>query len=159
MFSEGNGGREAQKGRASVSNGMKEFIAGTIMVGVILFVVVGGLGGACLAYPHYQVYSQTKAGEAKLREAQSSRQIAVEEAKAFLEAAKFQAQAEVERARGVAEANKIIGNSLRDNEAYLRYLWIVGLHDGSSEVIYIPTEANLPILEATRGLSTGTAAP
>jgi hypothetical protein len=29
-------------------------------------------------------------------------------------------------------------------------LWIQGLQDGSSETIYIPTEANLPILEATR---------
>ena len=50
----------------------------------------------------------------------------------------------------VEKANEIIGNSLKDNDAYLRYLWIKGLHDGSSEVIYIPTEANLPILEATR---------
>ena len=62
------------------------------------------------------------------------------------------AQAEVERAKGVAEANEIIGESLKENEAYLRYLWIIGLQDGSSEVIYIPTEANLPILEATRGI-------
>ena len=138
---------------------MKEFIAGTVVVGVILFVLVGGIGGVCWGYPQYQVYSQTKAGEAKLGEAESSRQIAVEEAKALLEAAKYQSQAEVERARGVAEANEIIGSSLRDNEAYLRYLWIVGLQDGSSEVIYVPTEANLPILEATRGLSTGTATP
>ena len=77
-------------------------------------------------------------------------QISIEEAKAKLEAEKLNAQSEVERAKGVAEANKIIGASLQDNESYLRYLWVKGLHDGSSEVIYIPTEANLPILEATR---------
>lgn len=35
---------------------------------------------------------------------------------------------------------------------YIQYLWVQGLHDGSSEVIYVPTEANLPVLEATRGL-------
>ncbi len=58
--------------------------------------------------------------------------------------------AEVERAKGVAEANKIIGSSLKGNESYLRYLWIQGLQDGSSEVIYIATEAGLPILEASR---------
>lgn len=28
--------------------------------------------------------------------------------------------------------------------------WVKGLTDGSSEVIYVPTEANLPILEAGR---------
>lgn len=102
------------------------------------------------AYPNYRVYSQTLAGQAKLREAESSRQIAVEEAEAKYEAAKSLAKAEVERAKGVAEANEIIGESLKDNESYLRYLWIQGLQDGSSEIIYIPTEGNMPILEAGR---------
>ena len=45
----------------------------------------------------------------------------------------------------------ITDDSLKGNDAYLRYLWVQGLQDGSSEVIYIPTEAGLPILEATRG--------
>ena len=44
------------------------------------------------------------------------------------------------------------GESLKNNESYLRYLWIQGLQDGTSEVIYIPTEANLPILEAARAI-------
>ena len=48
----------------------------------------------------------------------------------------------------VQEANEIIGESLKENEEYLKYLWVKGLQDGSSEVIYIPTEANMPILEA-----------
>ncbi len=69
-----------------------------------------------------------------------------------MESAKSLAMAEVERAKGVAEANQIIGESLKGNESYLRYLWIQGLQYGSSEVIYIPTEANLPILEASRKL-------
>ena len=103
------------------------------------------IAAVVLGFPRYRVYSQTLRGEAQLREAEFTRQIA-----------ELDAQAEVARARGVAEANEIIGNSLRDNEAYLRYLWIQGLQDGSSEVVYVPTEANLPILESTRGL---TAAP
>lgn len=100
--------------------------------------------------PQYKVYSQKLSGEAKLKEAESSRKIAIEEAKAKKESAIMLAEAEVERAKGVAEANKIIGDSLSGNEAYLRYLWIQGLQDGSSEVIYVPTESNLPILEAGR---------
>ena len=63
------------------------------------------------------------------------------------------AQAEVERAKGVAQANKIIGEGLRGHEEYLRYLWIMSLehaaHKGET-IVYIPTEANLPILEANR---------
>jgi hypothetical protein len=104
----------------------------------------------CWAFPHYRVYSQEMSGLAKLKEAESSRKIAIEEAKAMRESAVMLAEAEVERAKGVADANKIIGDSLKGNDAYLRYLWVQGLNDGHSEVVYVPTEANLPILEASR---------
>lgn len=102
--------------------------------------------------PLYNVWRKELSGKATLKEAEWSRQVTIEEAEANLEAEKLNAKSEVERAKGVAEANAIIGKSLQDNEAYLRYLWIRGLHDGSSEVIYIATEANLPILEATRSI-------
>jgi hypothetical protein len=110
-------------------------------------------------WPKYRVYSQELAGQAKLREAEWSKKILIEEARAQEQAsllqaqakvtlARAQGQAEVERAKATAEANRIIGASLQDNEAYLRYLWIEGLKDGTGERIYIPTEAGLPILEA-----------
>ena len=108
--------------------------------------------------PVYNVWTKEMSGKADLANAEWSKQIAIEEAKAELESASLKAAAEVERAKGVAEANAIIGDSLKDNDAYLRYLWIQGLHDGSSETIYIPTEANLPILEAGRKVSTQPAA-
>lgn len=110
---------------------------------VVLFLLM--LGG-----PHYMVWQQEMSGKAKLREAEWSRQVEVEEARANMEAASMLAEAEITRARGVAQANAIIGESLQNNEAYLRYLWIQGLQDGNSEVVYVATEANLPILEATR---------
>lgn len=98
--------------------------------------------------PQYRVYEQGMEGEAELKRAEQNRQIAVNEAEAKRDAAKMLAEAEIERAKGVAEANKIIGESLKDNESYLRYLWVQGLQDGSNSVIYVPTEAGLPILEA-----------
>lgn len=98
-----------------------------------------------------KVYEQNLAGEAELARATQNRQIRIQEAKAKQEAATLEAQAEVERAKGVAEANKIIGDSLKGNEAYLRYLWIQGLQEGATpQVVYVPTEAGLPILEAGR---------
>lgn len=114
--------------------------------------------------PKYGVYKQGLAGEAELANADYSRQVAVREAQAKKDSAVLLAQAEVERARGVAQANKIIGDSLKDNEAYLRYLFVNNLADTKDQVIYIPTEANLPILEATRserasGVSNGGAHP
>lgn len=114
----------------------------------IIFVAAVMIVGAAWGVPQYRVWSRELNGKAQLKEAEWSRQIQVEEARSRAESAKLDAAAEIERARGVAEANKIIGDSLDDNEAYLRYLWIQGLNDGTSEVIYVPTEAGLPILEA-----------
>jgi regulator of protease activity HflC (stomatin/prohibitin superfamily) len=90
-------------------------------------------------------------GRAELAQADFSKQVQVQEAKGKEEAATYLANAEIARARGVAEANKIIGDSLRNNEAYLRWLYIDGIkeHKGS-ERIYIPTEAGMPILEARK---------
>lgn len=101
--------------------------------------------GGC---PYYNVWQQNLSGKAALARATQDRQISVQEALAKKEAAISLADAEVERAKGVAKANQIIGDSLRNNEEYLRYLWIDGLQQNKSQVIYVPTEANLPILEA-----------
>lgn len=116
-----------------------------IALAVVITILMFGL-------PEYRVYNQRKSGEALLAEAQYSRQIAVAEANAKMESAALLAQAEVARARGVAQANQIIGDSLKGNESYLRYLWITDVAGNNTEktVVYVPTEANLPILEATR---------
>ena len=113
------------------------------------FLVLLGVS-AMVGVPQYMVWQQGQSGLAKLREAEYSRQILVQEGQAKRDAAGMLAEAEIARAKGVAEANRIIGDSLQGNEAYLRYLWVQGLSDGNGEVIYVPTEANIPILEATR---------
>ena len=115
-----------------------------VVVLVLILLTAFGLWGC----PRYNVWQQSLSGEAELRKAEWSKKVLIEDANAKMESAKLFRLAEVERAKGVAEANKIIGDSLKDNESYLRYLWIQGLQDGSSEVIYVPTEGNLPILEA-----------
>ena len=111
---------------------------------ILLLVICLGAWGC----PQYNVYRQRLGGQAQLQHAESSRKIAIREAEAKRDSAAMLAEAEVARARGVAEANKIIGDSLKDNDAYLRYLWIENLDSGNGERIYIPTEAGLPILEA-----------
>lgn len=102
------------------------------------------------ASPYLHVWQQSKLGEAELARADSNRQIATCEALAKKESAKALAEAEVIRAEGVAKANKIIGDSLTGNEGYLRYLWIQGLQTNQMQVVYVPTEANLPIMESQR---------
>lgn len=117
-------------------------------LGLTTVILVCGVLAAC---PSYNVYSQRLAGEAELAKADYNRQIAVREAEAKKASASLLADAEIARAVGVAKANQIIGDSLKNNEAYLRWLWIEGLQSGHSAVIYVPTEAGLPILEAGKG--------
>ena len=119
-------------------------IGTAITVGVVL--IGGGMMYGC---PQYSVYTQRMAGEAELAQAEYSKQIQVRDAEGKLAAAAKLADVEVTRAQGVAKANQIIGDSLRNNEAYLRYLWITDLTNNKAPtVIYVPTEANIPILEA-----------
>jgi hypothetical protein len=83
----------------------------------------------------------------RLDRATIEKRILVEEARARADSAVEDARAEVARARGVAESNEIIAGSI--DEQYLRYLFITGISDKNNEqIIYVPTEANLPILEA-----------
>lgn len=113
------------------------------IIGVLLLVVIGLAG--C---PAYNVYSQKMDGKAQLAHAQSSREVVVAEARAKMESASMLATADTIRAHGVARSNEIIGKSLKDNEAYLHWLWIDNIEKNPQAVIYVPTEANLPILEA-----------
>lgn len=123
---------------------------GKKVVITVVALIVLTMGGC----PYYNVWEQGMVGRAALMKASQDRQIAVQEAEAKKESAASLAQAEIIRAGGVAEANRIIGDSLKNNEAYLRYLWVDGLQQTKNQVIYVPTEANLPIMEATRNTNT-----
>ena len=134
----------------NLSSGMKITLHNKwkyLLLGVIIVVTL------MAALPQYAVYQQRLHVEAELARAQQNRQIAVNEAQAKKDAAVLLAQAEVERAKGVAQANAIIADSLKGNEAYLRYLWVTEVAASGKEgktVVYVPTEANIPILEANR---------
>jgi len=81
--------------------------------------------------------------EAKLRAEQESLQKEFE-----LQKAKKDAEIEVARAEGVAKANKVITGSV--TATFIKYLWVKGMQNSQSQVVYVPTEANLPILESKR---------
>jgi regulator of protease activity HflC (stomatin/prohibitin superfamily) len=62
-----------------------------------------------------------------------------------LEQAKKDAEIEVARARGAAQAQEIVRSTL--SGSYLQYLWIKTLNENPN-VIYVATEANLPIFRS-----------
>ncbi|MBE9488996.1 MAG: hypothetical protein IMY67_01760, partial [Bacteroidetes bacterium] len=49
-------------------------------------------------------------------------------------------------AEGMAKAIEIENGKLTTR--YIQYLWVRNMNDNVNEKIYIPTESNLPILEA-----------
>lgn len=100
----------------------------------------------------WEIWKQRQHGMAELARAEGNRQIRLAEARAEMESAKCHAEAEVIRAKGVAEANKIIGDSLKGNDAYLKYRFIEGLQTNQMQTIYIPHDGMLPITESTRFL-------
>lgn len=117
------------------------------MWGVSLAVIVA----IAMAFirPWYNVWSQEMEGKAEFAKAEQNRKIKIEEARANLEAEKLNAQAEIERAKGAAEAIRIENGSI--TPTYIQYLWVRQQSDLSNKtVIYVPTETNLPILESTR---------
>lgn len=114
-----------------------------IALGFLLFI---GLLMAVL--PVYGVWSKQQRGKGALAEAQFSKQVQLEEAKANLDSQKLNSQAEVERAKGAAQAIAIEDGKL--TERYIQYLYVQNLEKLDTELIYVPTEGGLPLLESTR---------
>jgi regulator of protease activity HflC (stomatin/prohibitin superfamily) len=121
---------------------------GSVIAGVVV------LAAFMIGLPTYNVYSKQMQGKAAYEEAVQNRRIRVLEAQALLDSAELTAQAEVARARGTNEANRIMAESLGGPDNYLRWSYINMLQETAGkpgrEVIYIPTEAAIPILEASR---------
>ena len=137
----------------------KDAVAMIAIWSVVIILLLGVSFGLMFGWQSFKVYSATQTGKAAYAEADQNRQITIVEAIATNEAATSQAlakikiaeaeaQAEIARAKGVAQANQIIGDGLKNNEDYLRYLWIEKVAKGNHDVIYVPSENGLPLLEA-----------
>lgn len=118
-------------------------------IGIAIILIFGLISLTMWGCPQYGVWRAKLSGKAEFVKAEQNRKIKIEEAKANLEAEKLNAQAEIERAKGAAEAIRIENGAI--SPTYIQYLWVrqqQNLNDKT--VIYIPTETNLPVLEAGR---------
>ena len=112
------------------------------LLALLLLIIVVGL--FMWGMPKYKVYSQEMRGTAALAEARQNRQILVE-----------QANAEVEAARARAEAIELVGDAAQRYPEYRQQEFIGAFGDAVkdgriNQIIYVPTEANIPITEAGR---------
>lgn len=119
-----------------------------VIFGGLVALVIGFVLFLMFALPPYRVWSAHKHGQAEFAKAEQNRRIAVLEAQAKNDSAKLLGEAEVARAHGFAEANKIVAASLGGHDNYIKYLWIQQIDKIAGQIIYVPTEAGLPITEA-----------
>jgi regulator of protease activity HflC (stomatin/prohibitin superfamily) len=115
------------------------------MIAILIFAWVA------FAYPVWRVWAQRKEGEADLQQAHMEQQIQVAQAQGRVDAAELNKKAAIIEAQAVSAQIKEIGEQLTKHDLYLRWQWIKMMEERpDASVIYVPTEANLPILEATR---------
>lgn len=86
-------------------------------------------------------------------QAHREQQIQVSRAQGRLDAAELNKKAAVIEAEAVSKQIEVIGAQLTKHDLYLKWQWIKMMEDHQSDaLIYIPTEANIPILEAGRAI-------
>ena len=111
------------------------------LAGVVALLIILGL---IWGYQYFKVFSAEMSGKAKKMEAQQARMVLVEQARAEKEAAQLR-----------SDAILIVGEAAKKYPEY-RYQEYIGafaeaLKNGKiHQIIYIPTEAGIPILEAGR---------
>lgn len=123
--------------RSSMNNqkGFTEILLMSVVA--IAIIAISALG-----FPYYRVWSQEMRGKAALAEATQSKMIQIEQARAELESAELR-----------SKAIEVIGKSAKEYPEYREQEFIgafgEALREGAiSQIIYVPTEGNIPILEA-----------
>ena len=124
-----------EKGEAGAWITLSTFM--TILFGGIIAIAMWGC-------PQYNVYKQRLSGEAVLAHAEAERQVQVR-----------QAQGEKEAATLRADAIKIVGQATKEFPEYRQQEFIGAFAEAVksgkiAQIIYVPTEANIPITEARR---------
>lgn len=126
---------------------------------LVTILSLGGCFGYKAANPKLNLYKSNTEKQAVIKEqeaiseaevyAAEKRVIAAQaEADALLIDANAAAERRVIEARSIAESQEIIAATLTPE--YLEWRFYEVLADSDSDVIYVPTEANIPITEAGR---------
>ena len=118
------------------------------IVGIVVTIITAWI---LLGYPKWRVWASHQEGLAELMLARNEQQVQVAQAQGRVDAAELNKQAAVIEAQAVALQIEAIGKQLTAHDLYLKWQWIKMMEERpESSTIYVPTEANIPILEATR---------
>jgi hypothetical protein len=117
---------------------------------VLLLVGVLVIAGLAFGLPQYGVWTKTLNGKGQLLEAEYTRKVSVLEAQAKLDSAEKLKQVRIIEAQALAESNKIIGASLKNNPEYLTFLQIQNIQEGAekgNKIYFVaPNQAGVPVL-------------
>jgi hypothetical protein len=125
----------------------------SFIIASIAIAIIAIISTAWFLYglPVWRVWAMHKEGQADLAQAQIEQQIQVAKAKGRLDAAELNKKAAIIEADAISEQIKRIGINLTQHDLYLKWQWIKMMEERpKNSVIYVPTEAGLPILEAGR---------
>ncbi len=130
---------------------MRDFFINSAIAIVAIGICAGVIFAGVAGYQHLRVYvaeytvkTERLQGEAEYVRAEQNRRILVEQARAEKDAAVLR-----------AEAIQIVGQAAKDFPEY-RYQEFLGAFgealqsDSIDKIIYVPTEANVPVTEAGR---------
>lgn len=84
--------------------------------------------------------------KAMIEEAKARSESSILQAKARLEVAELDAKAKIKKAEAEEFYIKTVSSALKDNNEYVRYLQVKSINDSKADKIFIPTEANAPII-------------
>lgn len=124
-----------------------------VVAGAIVFVLVAIVGIIFvwkLVTPQLNLYRSNTEKQSVIKEQEAISEAEVFAAEKRVIAAKAEAEARRIEAQGIADAQEIISATLTPEYLEWRYYEILGTTD--NQVIYIPTEASLPITEAKSDL-------
>jgi len=135
-------GRFTEEEITKVTTALKGNKPEFMLAGIVLVVFIVSAFAVSYGYRHYNVWSMEMKGKALLAEATQSRQIQIEQAKAEKEASIF-----------TAEAIAVVGEATKQYPEYRQQIYIQAFAEALSagtisQIMYIPTEAGIPILEA-----------
>jgi hypothetical protein len=121
--------------------------AGALVLIVALWLLIAWAG------PKLNLYKSNTEKQAVIKEQEAISEAEVFAAEKRVIAARAEAEARRIEAEGIADAQKIITATLTPE--YLRWRYYEVLATTANQVIYVPTEAALPITEAKSNITVG----
>jgi hypothetical protein len=141
-----------KNGRADIGWWVRATIGSVVGLLVFIFglwIIIGLIG------PRLNLYKAETSKRERIAEARAEADAELYRADAEVRQARRHAERDRIRARGIADANAIINESL--TAEYLQYYWIEGVRESDAQLIYVPVDPasglpTLPVTEAGRAV-------